>query len=106
MSEYLKLGGTKSDLAHDLKKGIVTVKVTVFDADDDATPELVEASDSDDDDDMPSKKQEGKGDTSEHVQPVQLIDATTDETKDDDATTRPRATTTTHMSPSATSRLT
>ena len=50
-SEYLKLGGTKSDLAHDpLKKGIVAVKVKVFD-DVDVTPELGEASDSDDDDD-------------------------------------------------------
>ena len=61
MSEYLKLGGTKSDLTHDLKKGIVTVKVKVFDDDDDAMPELVEASDSDDDNDYTSsKKQEGK----------------------------------------------
>jgi len=76
VSEYLKLGGTKSDLANDLKKGIVTVKVKVFDDDGDVMPELVEASDSDDDDDMPSKKQEGKGDT---------IDATTDEPKDDGA---------------------
>ena len=90
MSEYLKLGGTKSDLANDLKKGIVTVKVKVFDNDGDVMPELVEASDSDDDDeDMPSKKQEGKGDTFERVQTEQLIDATTDESKDngaDDAT--------------------
>ena len=39
----------------------------------------------DQDDDMPSKKQEGKGDTSEHAQPVKLIDATTDETKNDGA---------------------
>ena len=30
VSEYLKLGGTKSDLANDLKKGIVTVKVKVW----------------------------------------------------------------------------
>ena len=35
VSEYLKLGGTRSDLAHDLKKGIVTVKATVLDS---ATP--------------------------------------------------------------------
>ena len=76
MSEYLKLGGTKSDLANDLKKGIVTAK-EVFGDDDDVIPELVEASDSDDDDDeMPSKKQEGKGDTFERVQIEQLIDAT------------------------------
>ena len=34
---------------------------------------------------MPSKKQEGKGDTFERVQTEQLIDATTDETKDDGA---------------------
>ena len=63
----------------------------MFDDDDVAMPELVKASDSDDDDDddMPPKKQEGKDDTSEHAQPVQLIDANTDETKDngaDDAT--------------------
>jgi hypothetical protein len=53
---FLKLGGTKSDLAHDLKKGIVTLKVKVFDDDDSVMPELVEASVSDDDDDgdMPS----------------------------------------------------
>ena len=87
VSEYLKLGGTKSDLADDLKKGIVTVKIKVFDDDDGVMPELVEASgsDDDDDDDMSYKKQEGKGDTSEHVQHVQLIDATTDETNDDGA---------------------
>ena len=86
VSEYLKLGGTRSDLAHDLKKGIVTVKVTVLDDDDDV-PDLAAASDSDDDsdDDVPSKKQEGKGDTFERVQTEQLIDATTDETKDDSA---------------------
>ena len=57
VSEYLKLGGTKSDLAHDLKKGIVTAKIKVFDDDDGAISELGEANDSDDDgDDMPSKK--------------------------------------------------
>ena len=85
MGAYLKLGGTKSDLAHDLKKGIVTVKVKVFDDDAGVIPELEEASDSDDDDDVPSKKQEGKGDTFERVKTEQLIDATTDETKDDGA---------------------
>ena len=108
VSEYLKLGGTKSDLAQDLKKGIATAKVKVFDDDDDAIPGPVDARDpDDDDDDIPSKKQEDKGDTSENVQPVQFIDATTDETKDDGAVDATKGeTTTTPMSPSATSRST
>ena len=46
VSQYLKLGGTRSDLAHDLKKGIVTAKATVLD-DDDGAPDLAAASDSD-----------------------------------------------------------
>ena len=86
VSEYLKLGGTRGDLAHDLKKGIVTVKLKVLNDDGDDMPELAEASDSDDDDDdVPSKKQEGEGDTFERVQTEQLTDATTAETKADGA---------------------
>jgi len=86
VSECLKLGGTRGDLAHDLKKGIVTVKLKVLNGDGDDMPELAEASDSDDDDDdVPSKKQEGKGDMSERVQTEQLTDATTADTKADSA---------------------
>ena len=40
MSEYLKFGGTKSDLANDLKKGIVTAKVKVLDDDVGVIPKL------------------------------------------------------------------
>ena len=82
--EYLKLGGTRSDLAHDLKKGIVTAKATVLDDDDDV-PDLAAAfdSDGDSDDGVPSKKQEGKGGATERIQTEQPIDATSDETDGD-----------------------
>ena len=83
VSEYLKLGGTRGDLAYDLKKGIVTVKVKVFDNDGDM-PELAEDSDSDDDE--PPKQREGKGDTLERVQTEQPVDATSEAKGDDDAT--------------------
>ena len=92
VSEYLKLGGTRSDLAHDLNKDIVTVKVTVLDDDDDV-PDLAAASDSDDDsdDDVPPKKQEGKGGATKRIQTEQHIGATFDETTGPRATTLRRA---------------